>query len=63
MHTVFLPILLYVFVVFISWLGKAMLIPVRWFFKTGVETRRPIELTSGLLGLLAGICTIIAGLI
>jgi len=55
MHTTFLPTLGYLAVIFACWLGKAMLIPVQWFFGKGQELKNPLRLTAVL-------CTLIAAL-
>jgi hypothetical protein len=55
MHTTFLPTLGYMAVIFVCWLGKAMLIPVQWFFGKGQELKNPLRLTAVL-------CTFMAAL-
>ena len=53
MHSTFLPTLIYVGILLLCWFGKELLLVVRWFFLINAESKRPLELTSCLLGVLA----------
>jgi hypothetical protein len=45
MHTTFLPTLIYCFFILTSWICKAILIPIKYFFGIGQETKNPLKLT------------------
>lgn len=55
MHTTFLPTLVYLSIILFGWLGKTLLIPIKWFFGLGQEHKNPLKLTAGLFGLIAAI--------
>lgn len=59
MHTTFIPTLLYLLIILLCWVGKALLIPVRGFFGLGQENKNPLKLTAGLCGIFAAIFTIL----
>lgn len=54
MHTTFLPTLAYLGVILAACMGKALLIPVRWFFGVGYE-KGPLRLTAALFALFAAL--------
>jgi hypothetical protein len=60
MHTTFIPTLLYLSLILFCWIGKAMLIPVRWFFGKGQEHKNPLKLAAALCGLFVAIFTVLA---
>lgn len=49
MHTAFLPTLVYLALLLMAWLAKALLIPVEWFFGAGQANKNPLKLTVALL--------------
>lgn len=53
MHTAFLPTMLYLSVILFGWSGKALLVPVEWFFGKGQAHKSPLKLTAGLFGFMA----------
>lgn len=53
MHTTFLPSLLYLALVFFTWLGKAILLPIKWFFGKGQVHKNPLKLAAALCFLVA----------
>jgi len=55
MHTTFIPTLLYLAVISVAWLGKAILTPVAWFFGEGHENKSPLSFTAAIMGLGAAI--------
>lgn len=55
MHTTFIPTAVYLFVIFISWLGKIFLVPIHWFFRVGISSSNPIILTGGLIGFIGAL--------
>ncbi|MEM7085555.1 MAG: hypothetical protein AAF489_05190 [Bacteroidota bacterium] len=59
MHTTFIPTLLYMLLILFAWVGKSLLIPVKWFFGKGREHKNPLGLTAALFYLVAGIFVIV----
>lgn len=55
MHTTFLPMLGFMLLVIICWIGKAMLVPVEWYFNRAKTNPNPLVLTASLFGLMAAI--------
>jgi hypothetical protein len=51
MHTTFLPTLLYLSLIFVTWTGKLILLPIKWFFGAGQEHKNPLKLTAAFLTL------------
>lgn len=55
MHTTFIPILIFLIFILITWTCKAILIPVKYFFEKGKYHSNPLKLTSALFTLLTAI--------
>ena len=59
MHTAFLPTVIYLSIIIVGWVGKALLVPVGWFFKTG-QKKNPMKLTIALLGVFVALFATLA---
>lgn len=55
MHTTFIPILLYSLLVLVCWVGKAVLIPVEFFFGKAQTHDNPFKLTAAVLGVFVAV--------
>lgn len=55
MHTTFIPLLVLVVALLAAWTGKALLLPVHWFFGLGQERTNPHALTAAMLGIFAAV--------
>ena len=55
MHTTFLPTLAYLGLIAVACMGKALLIPVRWFLGVGHESKIPLKVTAALFGVLVAL--------
>jgi hypothetical protein len=60
MHTAFLPTIAYLSIIIIGWMGKAMLVPVGWFFGAGQQHKNPLKLTAALLAIFVALFTVLA---
>lgn len=60
MHTTFLPTLAYLFLTFVCWLGKLMLVFVRFLFGEAKAAQNPLLYTARLFLVVAALCTLLA---
>jgi hypothetical protein len=60
MHTVFLPIFIYIVIIWIAYVAKMFLIPIKIFFGKGQEHKNPLRLTAALFAFLATTFTFLA---
>ena len=57
MHTTFIPTVLYLGLILVTWIGKVILIPAEWFFGKGQAHSNPLKLTTGLCGIFVAVLT------